>query len=269
MKSADETSGSIDAGPVQFPLTLWTIVLEANQAEPERAQEALGELCVHYRDAILGYFRLKCQHHQDAEDLAGAFIAHLLERKRLDSFKRSSCSRFRSYLSVALKNFFADWIEKRNAAKRGAGKPEESIEVLREAGIESSADDPQLKRAVDLGIARAIHQQAMSALAKKASDHRRFEILRNFIPYEHGAETYALAAKQLNLSPPAFRKAVFDLRKNYVQQFRAAVAPTVRNARGEVDDEARELLDLLPEAIALESCDGVQKTDANPPNELT
>ena len=37
-------------------------VLEAKQAEPERAQEAMGKLCVHYQDAIRGYFRLKCRH---------------------------------------------------------------------------------------------------------------------------------------------------------------------------------------------------------------
>ena len=35
-------------------------------------------------------------------------------------------------------------------------------------------------------------------------------------------------------------------------QFRAAVATIVRNLRTEVDDEASELLDLLPEAVALE-----------------
>jgi len=35
-------------------------------------------------------------------------------------------------------------------------------------------------------------------------------------------------------------------------QFRAAVATIVRNLRTEVDDEAGELLDLLPEAVALE-----------------
>ena len=267
MKTANETCGSTDAGPVQFPPTLWTIVLEAKQLEPERAQEALGKLCVHYREAIHDYFQLKCRHHHDAEDLASAFIAHLLERKRLGAFDRGSGSRFRAYLSVALKNYFIDWVKKRNAGKRGDGKPEESIELLREAGIESSAEDPQLKRAVDLGMTRVIHRGVMAALAEKASDKERFEVLRYFIPYEHGAETHEKAAKQLNLSATALRKAVFDLRKNYVQQFRAAIVPTVRNARGEMDDEARELLDLLPEAIAQEICEKTGKTMANSPKE--
>jgi hypothetical protein len=67
----------------------------------------------------------------------------------------------------------------------------------------------------------------------------------------------------LNLSPAAVRQALFDLRRNYVLQFRAAIAPTVRNLLGEVDSEASELLDLLPEAIALEN--GQPGTDGEQP----
>ena len=92
----------------------------------------------------------------------------------------------------------------------------------------------------------------MAALAESATDPRRFEVLRGFVPFEHGADTYEQAAAQLQLPVPALRKAVFDLRKNYVQQFRAAVALTVGDPRPEVDAEASELLDLLPEAVALD-----------------
>ena len=248
-----DTTTALDGSPVRFPPTLWTIVLDAKQAETERAESALGELCVYYREAILNYFRLKCRHHHDAEDLCGAFVEHLLKRKRLGSFERESCPRFRAYLSVALRNFYLDWIEQQKAAKRGSGKPDESVEALSEAGFESADEDRQLKQAVDLGIARTIHRGVMEALERQATDARRFEVLRSFIPFEQGAETYEQAARQLNLSPSGLRKAVFDLRRHYVLQFRAAVAPTVRNVRTEVDGEAGELLDLLPEAIALEN----------------
>jgi len=249
------TTSASDGKPVQFPPTLWTIVLEANQAETQRAELALGELCVYYREAIHSYFRLKCRHPQDAEDLSGAFFEHLLKRKRLGSFQREACPRFRAYLSVALRNFFADWIEQKRAEKRGSGQPDESLDVLREAGFETADEDRQLKQAVDLGIARTLHRQVMEALQNQAADRHRFDILRSFIPYEQGVETYEQAAKQLNITVPTLRKAVFDLRRNYVLQFRLAVAPTVRNVRTEVDSEAGELLDLLPEAISLESID--------------
>jgi DNA-directed RNA polymerase specialized sigma24 family protein len=251
MKHSEETTDSGSAGPVRFPATLWTIVLEARNAAPERAQEALGELCVHYREAILGYFRLKCRHQQDAEDLTSGFIAHLLERRRLGSFEPGSCPRFRAYLSVALRNFFGDWLDKRNAGKRGDGKPDESIELRLESGREGSADDPQLKRAVDLGIARTVHERVMAALKEKASDPRRFEVLREFIPFEHGKETHEQAAQRLELSSLALRQAILRLRRDYVQQFRAALAPSVRNVRRELEDETSELLKLLPEAVAL------------------
>jgi len=229
------------------------MVLEAKQADPERAQKALGELCVHYREAILDYFRLKCRHHQDTQDLASAFVAHLLERRRLGSFDRESCPQFRAYLSVSLKNFFGDWLDKRNAMKRGDGTPDESLENLREAGVELRSDDVQLHRAVDLGIARLVHQRVMAALETKATDPHRFMVLREFVPFEHGSETYEEAARNLGLSTEAMRKAVFDLRRSYVRSFRAEVAPTVRNVRREVDDETSILLELLPEAVVLES----------------
>jgi DNA-directed RNA polymerase specialized sigma24 family protein len=241
------------AEPVPFPPTLWTIVLDAKHADSERAEAALGELCVHYQEAILAYFRLKCRHAQDAEDLTGEFIAHLLERRRLGGFERGSCTRFRAYLSVALKNFFLDWLEKRNAEKRGAGRQDESLEVLREAGIESATQDRDLNRAVDLGVARTVHRHVMETLAKKASSPERFEALRVFVPYEQDNSTYAAAASDLGLTLNALRKAVFDLRKNYVLEFRAAVAPTVRGLRSEINEESSVLLDLLPEAIALEN----------------
>src|SRR4030095_974949 len=118
----------------QFPPTLWTMVLDAKKADTQRAELALGELCVYYWESIRSYFQLKCRHAQDAEDLASAFVEHLLKRKRLGSLAREYCPRLRAYLSIALRNFFSDWIDQQRAAKRGSGQPEESVEVLREAG---------------------------------------------------------------------------------------------------------------------------------------
>lgn len=252
MKHPNESSAG-GSGPIQFPPTLWTVVLEAKQAEPERAQEAMGKLCVHYQEAILGYFRLKCRHHHDAEDLASAFMAHILEQSRLASFDRDKCARFRAFLSSVLKNFFLDWLEKRNAAKRGDGKPDDSIEALRESGVDFSANEAQHKHSLDLELARLVHRRVMASLETAASDPNRFQVLRDFVPFEHGQATYEAAAKRLKLSGPTLRKAVFDLRKNYAQKFRIEVAPTVRDVRVELDNEASELLDLLTEAVVLDS----------------
>src|SRR2546428_12011285 len=66
-------------GLVDFPPTRWTLVLEASEGEEGKAQQAIAELCEHYRSAIQGYFRMKCRDPHAAEDLAGAFVLHLLE----------------------------------------------------------------------------------------------------------------------------------------------------------------------------------------------
>jgi len=257
MTEPNETTQSGLGGPVHFPATLWTVVLEAKQSEPDRAQKAVGQLAAHYREAILDYFRLKCRHHEDAEDLTGDFIAHLLERSSLVSFDKEACPRFRAYLSVALRNFFGDWLRKRAAAKRGDGTSDESVELLREGGVEFAMDDAQLRRAVDLGFTRLVHQRVMKILKDKAQNPKRFEVLRDFIPFEHGSESYEQTARQMGLTLGAFRKAVFDQRKSYVQLFRAEVAPTVRSVRVDLDAEARDLLELLPEAVVLEDHPGL------------
>src|SRR5207248_7352797 len=114
-------------------------------------------------------------------------------------------------------NFFRDWIRTHQAGKRGDGVPDDSVERLREEGVEFPADDAQLQRAVDLGFARLVHQRVMSTLEQKAADPKRFAALRDFIPFEHGSDTYEKAAKQLGLSAAVLRKAVFDQRKRYVQ----------------------------------------------------
>ncbi|PWU10148.1 MAG: hypothetical protein C5B50_26025 [Verrucomicrobia bacterium] len=255
MRRPDETT-RCGAGLVEFPVTLWSVVLEAKSAEPERARRAIGELCAHYREAIVAYFQVKCRHWQDGEDLAGDFIAHLLERNQLASFDPQGCPRFRLYLSAALKHFFYDWVRKRAAAKRGDGTPDESFERLREGGIEFPCDDAQLNRAVDLAFARSVHQRVMAALKAKMPDPQRFAALSDFIPFEQGEDTSQEAAKRIGLSAAAFRKAVFDQRRNYVQFFRAEVASTVGGAQKEAEDEASQLLDLLPEAVAVETRPG-------------
>jgi RNA polymerase sigma-70 factor (ECF subfamily) len=256
MKRLDESAPSGSDVALPFPPTLWTVVVEAKHDDPERARKALGELCVHYRGAILGYFLLKSHHRQNAEDLTGDFILRMLDPKHLACFDSDSCPRFRHYLITALKRFFIDGLDKQNAKKRGDGQLTESYEDLCQSGADFPLDDARLNRAVDLGITQLIHNQVMAVLEKKAADPDRFRVLRDFVPFEQTNETYEQAARRLGLSVAALRKAIFDLRKNYAQQFRVAVAPIVRNVRNDVDDEASHLLDLLPEAVALERREG-------------
>lgn len=252
MKNPNESTAG-GSGPIEFPPTLWTVVLQAKQADPEQAQEAMGKLCVHYQEAIRSYFRLKCRHPQDAEDLEGAFMVHLLERSRLGSFEREKCTRFRAFLSTVLKNFFLDWLEKRKAAKRGDGLPEDSIEALREFGVDFPNEDARFTHEIDLEFTRLVHRRVMSRLEANAKDAERFDALRDFLPFEHGEATYERLASRLQKTVGNLRKIVCSLRRDYASQFRAEVAPTVSNIGAELNDESSLLLDLVTEAVVLES----------------
>lgn len=233
------STGGTSDGKVEFPPTLWTLVLQAAHAEPEKAQNALGELCERYRLAIRAYFALKCRNPQTAEDLTGSFILRFLEKNRLRHFERRENLRFRNYLSRALKNFLRDHLPE---------PPSESLE----SHITEASEEPHLDSELDAELAVAIHHRALNLLAQQATKPetaRRLEVLRPLILREGEGDEYQNGAKALGLSPNALRQAVFRLRNQYYETFRSEVAQTVGYQRGELEAEMRYLMSLLPKAL--------------------
>ena len=245
---------TIHSGPVQFPPTSWTVVLEATKDEPELAQKALGELCAHYREAALDFFRIKCRRREDAEDVTGEFIARMLEGKALASFDRQKCPRFRHFLARSLLNCFRDWCDKQKSAKRGGGQADACLSEFMDAGLDAM-DDRQIEQAFDLQLVMFVHRRAMIRLESEAGDRARFEALRGFVPFELSHETQEEVAKNLSISIGALRKALFTLRKKYADFFREEIQPMTANPT-DAESEFSYLLDLLPEAAALDRQQG-------------
>lgn len=238
MKAGDYRT-SVGPVPIEFPPTRWSVVLEAAQADEEKARQALAQLCKDYQAAIHGYFKLKCRDPHLAEDLTGSFIEHLLEKNRFRNFEKRENMRFRNYLSRALKNFLIDHLPLPPAPEP---TDPDSLGVV----------DAEPGKKLDIQFAVSIHERAVAAVEAgvKPEKTARFERLRLFLVREPHAGEYESTAKDLGLSQPALRSAVYRVRNDYVERFRAEVAETVHLERGELQQEMRYLIGLLPEALA-------------------
>src|SRR2546430_14320155 len=105
-----------------FASTRWTMVLGAgkSQTPPDKALNALSELCRIYWRPIFLFLRRQGSNPDDAKDLTQGFFAHLIESRayaRADPEK----GRFRSFLLGALKHFVAHARAHDRRQKRGGG----------------------------------------------------------------------------------------------------------------------------------------------------
>src|SRR5579859_4914550 len=118
-RSENPTPGSSGAGGV-FATTHWTAVLSAGSGQPERAQQALEELCRTYWYPLYAYARRHGHSREDAQDLTQGFFARLLEKNFLEGVTAER-GKFRAFLLAALKGFMANEWDRARALKRGGG----------------------------------------------------------------------------------------------------------------------------------------------------
>lgn len=242
MSTADEASPGPEGRAAAFPPTPWTLVLEAARGDEERFRQALGRLCVLYRDPICSWLRRTGTGPDAIEDLAQQFIQHLLEGNRLRNVERRD-TKFRTFLIECLKRFVRGEWRKEMAAKRGGGAEFAEFDESR------LGTRPDLEKFLDMEFARTVHRQAMARLeaGKFASEPKkaRFLELRRFIWGHDPDVSYAEIAGRMGTSANHVNKAVFDLRQDYYDAFRDEVSRTVLPHL--VDEETRYLMTLLVE----------------------
>jgi RNA polymerase sigma factor (sigma-70 family) len=228
-----------------FPTTLWTVVLQAAQREPDRASAALARLCQVYWYPLYSFVRRRGYAPHDAEDLTQAFFARLLEKRALGHVD-PSLGRFRAFLLASLKNFLANDRDREQARKRGGGR---TIVSLDEESAESRYQrEPSHDLTPELHFER---QWAMTLLDQVLNDLREeyrvdgkgelFDELKAVIVGE--PPSYAVLATRLRRSEGAVKVAIHRLRHRYRELMRDRIAATV--GEGEVEDELRHLLTVL------------------------
>lgn len=248
MKNSVE--GPTETNRSSFPQTLWTLVLEAARADGEGSREAMGRLCVLYREPIRAWLRRSGAPQEQLEDLTHGFIEHLLEGQRLKNVERRE-SKFRTFLIECLRRFVRGEWRKQMAAKRGGG-----IELLDSDALALGLT-PDLDKLLDLDFAMTVHRQALARLetTRFAAPPKRAQFLelRRFVWGYDPEVSYQEVGQRLGMTANHVKKAVFVLRQDYYDAFRDEVHDIV--AAGLVAEETRYLMMLLSEHCRVASAD--------------
>lgn len=223
-------------------------MLEAEQEDSSRQQEALEQLCRTYWAPVYGFIRRSGRGVEDAQDLTQSFFAHLLEHNALHDLDPRK-GKFRSFLLVVLRHFLTNDAKRASAAKRGGGRAPFALEagVAEDRFLLQTASPLSPEQLFDRNWALAVLDKAFGMLRgefEQQGANTRFECLKGFLWNEGHGEEYTKAGVVLGLSPAAVKMAVHRLRQRYGELLRQEIARTVESPF-EIEAEMRYLLDLL------------------------
>jgi RNA polymerase sigma factor (sigma-70 family) len=238
---------SAQNGVVAFVTTHWSVVLEA-QGESPVAQQALEKLCRTYWRPVYSFIRREGTGHEEAEDLAQAFFALLLQRRNFDDVRKEK-GRLRSYLLTSLKHFLVSEHRRAVTAKRGKGQQAVALEELAEAGLAEMepADRLSADRIYERRWALTLMEQVLGRLRDEyytAGNAALFDFLKQLLPEEPDAPSRAEIAAQLGMTENAVRQALHRFRQRYQVLLREEIANTVAIA-SDIEDELRHLIAVL------------------------
>jgi RNA polymerase sigma-70 factor (ECF subfamily) len=233
-----------------FPLTRWSVVLQARQdASPEHSHAALEELCRQYWFPLYAFARRRGHSPADAEDLTQSFFAELLTARLFDVADPAQ-GRLRTFLLTAFQRRLADQYRREHAQKRGGGQQIVFIDMdaAEERLRVELASNETPESAYEVRWAVALLDSAMSLLEKEyvaADKPTHFEVLRPFLTAaQTHAEGYEELARKLNVTKIAARQAVHRMRERFRQILRDCVIDTLREPTPAAVDEELTALKL-------------------------
>lgn len=231
-----------------FATTHWSVVLAAGNRQSLEATVALERLCETYWYPLYAYIRRRGYSAHDAEDLTQSFFGHLLERHALHRVSPAK-GKFRSFLLASLNYFLADQFDRRSAQKRGGGQTFIPLEVrdaedrFRFEPVDLCSPDKLFERRWALTLLDRVLVRLKDEFAE-AGKSAQFERLSVYLVRKSGESTYAEAARELNQTEHAVKKAIQRMRQRLYALFREEVANTVATA-AEVEDELRYLCQVI------------------------
>ena len=238
-----------DGAAYQFKTTHWSVVVLAGANRSEGAFVALERLCRTYWYPLFAYVRRRGYTEDQAEDLTQSFFAQLIERNYL-SDANPELGRFRTFLLTSLSHFLANQWNRGQAQKRGGGVEFISLDYVREQEERSLDPGHELtpERIYEKRWAEAVLAKVLESLRSEFDgvSIKRFDVLKQFLTEEKGANSYANVAKTLGMTDQAVKSAVHRLRQRWRELMREEIAHTVHAATSrDVDDEIRYLLNVL------------------------
>ncbi|MBI5693965.1 MAG: sigma-70 family RNA polymerase sigma factor [Verrucomicrobia bacterium] len=233
--------------PGNFPSTRWSLVINAGADSPTLAGAALEALCRRYWYPLYSYVRRTGRSHHEAQDCTQEFLARLLASDGLLR-ARPERGRFRTFLLTSLGNFLINEWHRAQAAKRGGGAPQVSLDLPPDAAERFAGEpvDPGLtpEQAFDRAWAYSVLDSVVTALGAEYEKSGRgplFAALRPLVWGDEGEATHAILAMRLGMNTHAFTVALQRLRRRLTDRLREEVAQTVADP-AETDAELRHLL---------------------------
>ncbi len=227
-----------------FVTTRWSMVLAAGRSSSVESEQALSQLCRTYWYPLYGFIRRQGHAPQDAEDLAQAFFAHLLEKKALHMVEPAK-GKFRSFLLASLKNFLANDWDRKHAAKRGGQCCVISLDddLAEDRYLREPSHDSTPEKIFEQTWALTVLKTVLQQLRKEydsAGKIQLFEALQEHLIGEND-ESYASAAVQLGMKEGAVRMVVLRMRRHFGYLLRSEIAQTIADP-GELEEELRHLV---------------------------
>jgi len=232
------------AAAARFALTHWSVVLRTGDQDSRAASAALEELCRVYWFPLYAFARRRGCSPADAEDLAQAFFARMLERNVIAQADPAK-GRFRTFLLTLFKRFLANEWNREHAQKRGGFQPVLSIEAdLAESRLGA---EPAHTEQPDILFERHWAMTLLDQVMKRLEDEykgsgrgRLFEHLEGCLVRDPAALPYVGIASRLNLSEAAVKMAMQRLRARYQAILREEIGKTVASPE-EIEAELRDL----------------------------
>jgi RNA polymerase sigma factor (sigma-70 family) len=231
-----------------FVTTRWSLVIAAGGKSSAESEEALAQLCRTYWYPLYTFIRRQGRSPEDAEDLAQAFFAYLLEKKALRSVQRDK-GKFRSFLLASLKNFLANDWDKKHAAKRGGRHAMISLDAneAEDRYLRELSHDGTPERLFERTWAVTVLDSVLQQLRKEycaSGKSELFELLQDQLIGAEHERSYAELGVRLGMKEGALRMTVLRMRRHFSYLLRAAIAQTVGSA-SEIDEELRYLISII------------------------
>lgn len=228
-----------------FPITAWSMLLQAQDEVPSASLAGWERLACAYWQPLYVFLRRRgADHHSAADDVQG-FFAHLLSKAFLQRIEPGN-GLFRSFLLTALQHWRTDQHRAATAQKRGAGQQPLALDALEAAGVMPIAGDASPEQAFDRHWARAAYDNALSALHARLAARGREPVFLQLRGLLSGGDTakYQEIAATLAMSESAVKQAALELRREFGVTLREEIRRTVTD-EAQVDEEIRYLLGLL------------------------
>jgi len=224
--------------PGNFPPTQWTKILTVIQlGDADEAWKALEMFCQSYRPAIVNFFQRRGCSPADAEEFTQEFfLTRIHERWDVQEgflFKagRSEKSKFRCFLSTALRRFLVDQWRKKNRH-------------LPDLGLDPLESNAQLPSDIN---AETIYRECDRAVAvqtiQKAIDRTNASKLH--IAHFQNQISQRDAALAMDISEDAFKQSYRRFRERLAKELWEEVSQQVGPDKSEIEAEIKYLMSLF------------------------